>query len=183
MARSALAPPPPLVTAVLVVLELLAVFGSVVPLEASVTNAVLLSGPEAFCPTFTVTVMVALALAFRTPRLQTSGFGAPQVPWLGVALPNVTFGPRGSVSVTCARATLAGPLLVTVIWYVRVPGAVTGSGESVFRMLRSACGCALGQLNAARDWAITTSRLTVPATPTSTALLIVMWIAFTVTLR
>src|SRR5262249_49331633 len=136
MARSALGPP--LVTVVVAVLELLPGVGSVVPLEASVTDAVLLSELGAPACTFRLTVMVALALAFRAPRLQTSGFGAPQDPWLGVALPNVTFALRGSGSVTCACATLAGPLLLTVSVYVRMPGAVTGSGASVFTMLRFA---------------------------------------------
>src|SRR5262245_18438521 len=115
MARSALGPP--LVTVVVAVLELLPGVGSVVPLEASVTDAVLLSELGAPACTLRLTVMGALAPAFRAPRLQTSGFGAPHDPWLGVAQPIITFAPRGNGSVTRACDTLAGPLLPTVSVY------------------------------------------------------------------
>src|SRR5262245_42608675 len=138
MAKSALGPA--LLTVVVAVLELLPGVGSVVPLEASATDAVLLSELGAPACTFRVTVTVALAPAFRAPRLQTSGFGAPQDPWLGVALLNVTFAPRGNGSVTRACDASAGPLLLTVGVSGRMPGAVTGSRASVVRMLGFACG-------------------------------------------
>ena len=61
-----------------------------------------------------VTVMVTVALSplARLPRLQVTGAVPLQVPWLGVAEPNVT--PLGSVSVTVTMVASDGPSLVTV---------------------------------------------------------------------
>src|SRR5688572_15552784 len=110
-AMSAL-PAGPGATGVLVTTVLLKGLGSGTSL---VTVAVLPSGPVAVAPTLRTTVTVALAPGARVPRLQTSGLGAPQEPWLGVAEPKVTLADSGRVSVTMTLVAALGPWLVTVM--------------------------------------------------------------------
>src|SRR5438093_2242468 len=51
------------------------------------------------------------------------------VPWLGVAAPGVSPVPRVTESVP--PEARAGPLLLSVSWYVRVSPTLAGSGETV----------------------------------------------------
>jgi hypothetical protein len=61
----------------------------------------------------TVMVIVALAPLARLPRLQVTVLVPLQLPWLGMAEPNVTL--PGNVSVTVTAEAEVGPLLVTMM--------------------------------------------------------------------
>jgi hypothetical protein len=63
---------------------------------------------------------------------------AQPTPLITIALTNVVLAGAASVKVTLTA--LLGPLLVSVIVYVRFDPAITGSGESVLVMARSASG-------------------------------------------
>ena len=52
-----------------------------------------------------------------------------QVPWLGAAAPGVS--PVPSVTESVPPEARAGPLLLSVSWYVRVSPTLAGSGETV----------------------------------------------------
>src|SRR3954447_14646003 len=87
----------------------------------------------------TTTVMFGAAPGARLPpvRLQVTVPDALlQVQFVPVALTKVV--PAGSVSTTLTADASSGPALLTPIVYVRVPFTVTGSGESVLVIERSA---------------------------------------------
>ena len=66
------------------------------------------------------TVTVALALAARVPRLQVIVVVPLHEPWVGVEETKTR--PLASVSVKVMPVLVAGPLLVTVMVYVRLVG-------------------------------------------------------------
>ena len=73
---------------------------------------------------------VALAPPARVARAQLIGPVPAQVPWLGVAETNPS--PAASVSVRATPVAVVGPLLVTVIVYVRlVPRGMAPPGFTV----------------------------------------------------
>jgi hypothetical protein len=93
---------------VVAVLLLLPVLGSDTLLF---TVAVLLKLPDAVG--VTMIVMVALPPMAMLPRLQLTGLGALQLPWLGIAETNVA--PAGMLSVTVTPDARLGPALCTEI--------------------------------------------------------------------
>src|SRR6266550_7446921 len=121
-------------TVVVAVALLLAVFGSV---GAPDTVAVFVSVDEALLVTKTTMVTVADAAALIAPSEHVTVVVPEHVPCDAVADTRAV--PAGSVSDTVAEVAWFGPLFVTVIVYVRGLPTVTGSGESVFVIARSAC--------------------------------------------
>src|SRR2546423_10389974 len=59
-----------------------------------------------------------------------------QLPWLGVAVPATR--PEPSVTCTVPLLARAGPLLLSVSWYVSVSPTIAGSGETEPVSARSA---------------------------------------------
>jgi hypothetical protein len=122
-------------TVVVAVALLFAVLGSEV---VELTVAVFESGAAAVGVTTIVTV--AEAPEASVPRLHVTVAVPEQEPTDGVADTKVT--PAGSVSLTLTAAAALGPALAAVSVYVRFVPTVTGSGESVFVIERSAEGTA-----------------------------------------
>ncbi len=96
------------------------------------------SVPEAAdAATVSTTVKVAEEPAPRSPTVHV---GSLKLPALGVIESTVTPAGRVSVSVSATPDAPAGPLLVTVTTYVRLPApepAITGSNDSVLVTARS----------------------------------------------
>jgi hypothetical protein len=124
------------ITLVVALLELLAVFGSVVVEDTDAVFVIVVF----FDGGVTTIVTVAVEPLPIVPRLQVTirfvGWLKLQVPWVVVTVPNAVF--LGSWSVTEALAAASGPPLCTVSVYVRVCPVCTGSGEPVLVSERSA---------------------------------------------
>src|SRR5882724_7293040 len=128
-------------TVVVAVAVLLARLGSkVVELTVAVLAIVLPSGAAGLTWTARVKVAVAPLASVAVVQLTVPGepaAGVVHAQPAGVGIDwNVVSGGSGSFMVTLAAAF--GPALLTVIVYVSVPPGVTGSGESVLVMARSA---------------------------------------------
>ncbi len=131
--RSAVGPLTVVVTGGLV---LSPVFGSAVPL---VTLAVLVIDGAAAEVGVTTMVTVLLAPLANVPRLHVT----VPLPFVQVGLPGVTdtkFTPTGNASVMVTPVAVFGPLLVTVMVYVRLFPTSTEPAEAVLLIDRSAAG-------------------------------------------
>lgn len=103
------------------------------------TDAVLEIAATRAGSTATTSVTVALAPFASAPRLQvTTPAASEHEPTDGVAETYEV--PAGTVSLTVTAAALEGPAFATVIVYVTLLPAMTGSGESAFVIERSADG-------------------------------------------
>ena len=126
------------VTEVVAVALLFARFESAVGDE---TVAVLFTRLPAPALTLATRVIVAEPRLATVPRFAVTVPAEPtggpvHVPTVGVHDTNVV--PVGSGSLTTTLAAAAGPALLTVIVHEMLPPTPTGSGRSVFVMLRSA---------------------------------------------
>jgi hypothetical protein len=135
MLRSASGATPTEVVAVEVLFELL------VSGVADVTTATFVSVTPPGAVTLTAIDRVAKPGNPIVPKLAVTVPFAPtdgplQLPWL--ALQEMKVVPIGSGSVTLTPSAKPGPALFTRIVYVSVVPLMTGSGESVFEIVRSA---------------------------------------------
>jgi hypothetical protein len=129
-------------TSVVVVAELAPAEGSLV-CAATVAVLLIVVPPGVDDLTWAMSVMVAEAplpsvalLQVTTPPLPTEGAVQAKLASLGVTETNVVL--NGSESVTTTFCASLGPALLTVNVQVRLPPAVTGSGESLFVIETSA---------------------------------------------
>jgi hypothetical protein len=135
-----LAPP---LTVVVVEALLFADVGSVGAVDETVAVFVIVAPFAVVAGTVAVIVTVAVAPGLRSPMAHVNVVvpAHPPLPTGDVFVhePLAPVSGEGIGSETLTPFAVLGPVFVTVMEYVSVPPAVTGSGESLLVMLKSAC--------------------------------------------